>query len=287
MDGEMVSLIFDKPDIEKSGVDFSAAAQVAEAFRNLCDEAAKFRAHRSLGPELSIGTLSRVVNLSLRTPPKEGSLKLAIYLSLAASAISVAADASQFLGYNVRDALEAVRTVQGQTKTPDEISGDFASSPAARAAAAGLLQAAGGSGCTYVAIEYGNELVILHGGREARQALIGTKPAGVMSPNYVPSEISGSGQVIDVTYRGRSYKAFLIDDRGRGAGATSPRSSGLQPVAMLIWASKHPLPQGVSYSVNVEKVDASEVTHGEHLPADYIVIPKVYLVTGASVVNFE
>lgn len=289
MNSEILDLVFDKVDISDTGVDVEALARIVSAARKLFDEAARFRVTQERGSLASLATLPHMINIALRTAPVEGSLRLRLDVTLALAALTIAADTSQILGFSVKDGIEAVRAVRLEEKTDDEISARFIKESSARSAASSLLQAAAASGCTYVALERGNDRLVLHGQASAQNALIASQPFAPFDENFKLAEVAGGGQPITVFYHGKPYPAFLIDTSGQPVTSLPPqpiRNHRSAPL-VVVWSSTRDIKNGTRYSVRSEVIDPRTITHAEDIPESYIRAGAVFLVTAASPIEFE
>lgn len=284
--GEQLALIFDRDLIAEAGIAADKAFAVIEALRSLAEHAVKFRARQD-SATASIDTMGRVFELTLRAAPEEGSIRIPLWGYALAGVLSVAANASQVSGVTLRDVLAAVHAARGESMVGDKITNNFVRDRSTQEKTNNLLRAATASGCTYVAVERGNEVVILHGGAEARFSLIGTRAAptsvGIVDN---PSKLEGEqGPYGEVYYRGKKYTAFTINPSGSKPTEQSRPFSA--PVVLLIWGSQKEVPQAGTTAIQSEEVNFEEVTHGQDIPESFYQAHKVFFVKGAAPLNYE
>lgn len=284
---EAITFVFDRDGIAETGVDLLRVAAVVDAFKELCDHVIKFAAAQSGPPATGVGTLPTIMELRLRAEPFSGSLKLPLWAGVSIGALSVLANASQVSGVTLRDSLSIIRSFQQDDPVSSDVPRELLSSNGTHILVERLLKSASSTGCSYVAIEWGNQHVILHGGKEARFSFISSQPPQKMTNRFTGSSITGlPSNITKVYFRGRAYPAFAIDGSGapyHGSGGMMPSS----PSAVIVWASKRELAEGVTYSVKTEILQPTEVTHGPDIPNEFRSAAVILYVSGASPVSYE
>jgi len=295
VEGEKLAFIFDRPEIDRRGVDFAAAAGVAEAFRLLCEHAVKFRA---VGDPVrgSVGTLSRTFDILICARPETGSLKLPVWALAAVGVIGFASDVSTVSGFAVRDALTAIRGTDDDGTRGDEVTSRFISDRQTQSKVDILVKSAVLTKCTYVAIEYGNDIIVIHGGPEARFSLLASETTTHFQRTpFTGTQVVGPAlEVAEVFYQGKPYKSFVVtgaghvSDPGVDRGMEHANKGGRAPSAVLVWGSQLDIPKnGETFTVEADKIDPSTVTHGPALPQMFRHASEVFFIKRASRNQFQ
>ena len=286
LDGEQLAIVFDREDIADRGVRFGSAVDVVEAFRLLAEHALKFRAMQNPN-SASIGTMTRPFDLILHVSPVYGSIKLPLWAVVGLGVIELFANGSQVSGITIRDAMSAISSSRKEEIAGDEITEAFVKDRETNVRLNELFKAAARTECTYVAIERGNEVVMLHGGPSAQFSLIGSQRDPSLPPSQVPSILlPGTPKLTEVNYRGRLYPAFVVDQAGHSPDP-SGRGFSSRLVAALIWGSQAPLVSTLPYTLSLTEIDPVEVTHGSDIPAEFLGVDKVYFVNGATELDYR
>lgn len=282
---ELIAIVFDRENINDVGINLDRAVRVVGAFHALADHALAFREKRNnLGPE--VHTVPPTLEVRIRATPVTGSIKLPLSVMLV-GALSVAANASQVVGWSIRDAFAAVQSGHGTTETDDPISRQFVQDKDTHSRLRVLYNAAAETQCSYVAVEWGNEIVVLHGENSPRLAMIGSRPLRSREKLDPPQVIElGGVDSYTVYYEGKVYQAFAADQSGRpilNSSGDNHDGAGF----VLLWASEESLENHGTYAVQTEEIEPSAISHNSEIPDLFLQARQAYIVTGVSPLRFR
>ena len=274
-------LEFEGGALDEDGISFAALARFVERLRLLGEAALRARLDLPATGEAQIHE-KRLFDFAIKAPPGRGSLLVTI-AGYVGAGLTAAQLVSGITGYTLRDIIETIRA-RKDTQSYSDRSREFKDQWHNQLMARQVIAAAADCRCKTVAIHHGNDRILLVGQSEQPLHQIASQPYGQLYPDWTPKTISGSPyEVVLVTYLGKQYPAFCIDTQGRPSQVGQmPRSSGLQPVGVLIWATGGLIPWGVrDLPVITEQIAPNAIFHNDPVSADFVGAAKVFLVTGA------
>lgn len=284
--GEYVAVVFDRDDLAETGLEITPALQVVEAFRQLADHALQYRMSATTTEDSPPRTYQQFA-LTLRATPIEGSIKLPLWAFVIINSLGVVADMSQTTGVSLRDAFAAINARQSEHTADDEITKGFTRSGETANRVTALFKAAAASGCTYVAVEWDNQETVIYGARSAKLSLLTSGSIDKIDHSDIPPFVRvGDLAVFEVYYHGRSYRAFVTDSKGTPISSYS-RTEETVPVYVMLWGSEVELHGDRSYSIQAEQIDPFAVTHDINIPEPAIQARKIFIVTGASELQYR